>query len=153
LNKVPEEIPHEKGKLMKETLSFALIPRFLNPNKGFKDDAAKVERYTDLIVSDTTSFSLGHYVEYFIDFSAFGMMVFLLLYGFAGGLVYQFVISRTFYTQSILFTLPVTYVCLDIWGSFQADTIFLYGQTFFGTICHAILFIPLYRVIERLTKP
>ena len=152
LNKVPEEIPHENGKLIKSSLSFALIPRFINPNKGVKDDGAKVERYTDFIVSDTSSFSLGHYVEYFIDFKAFGMMVILFLYGVTGGAVAQFILSRTFYTQSILFALPVVYICLDKWGSFQADTVYLYGQTFFGTICHAILFIPLYRVIERLAR-
>ena len=153
LKKVPEEIPHENGELLKESLSFALIPRFLNPNKGVKDDGAKVEKYTDFTVSETSSFSLGHYVEYFIDFKAIGMMVILFLYGLAGGVVYRFVLSRTFYNQAILFALPVAYVCLDKWGSFQVDTIYLYGQTFFGTICHAILFIPLYRVIERLAKP
>jgi hypothetical protein len=117
-----------------------------------KDDGAKVEKYTDFMVGDAASFSLGHYVEYFIDFKAFGMMVVLFLYGLAGAAVYEFVISRAFYTQSILFALPVAYVCLDKWGSFQADTIYLYGQTFFGTICHAILFIPLYRAIDRLAQ-
>lgn len=152
LNKVPEEIPHENGELLKESLSFALIPRFLNPNKGVKDDGAKVEKYTNFIVSKTSSFSLGHYVEYFIDFKAIGMMVILFLYGLAGGAVYQFVLSRTFYNQAILFALPVAYVCLDKWGSFQADTVYLYGQTFFGTICHTILFIPLYRVIDRMAQ-
>lgn len=152
LNKVPEEIPHENGTLLKESLSFALIPRFLNPNKGVKDDGAKVEKYTDFKVSETASFSLGHYVEYYIDFKAIGMMVILFLYGLAGGAVYQFVLSRTFYTQAILFALPVAYVCLDKWGSFQTDTVYLYGQTFFGTICHTILFIPLYRVIDRVAQ-
>ena len=65
INKVPEEIDHEKGALLSSNLTFALIPRFLNPIKGVKDDGAKVEKYTGFMVSDSASFSLGHYVEYF----------------------------------------------------------------------------------------
>jgi len=152
LNKVPEEIPHENGKLLKESLSFALIPRFLNPNKGVKDDGAKVEKYTDFRVSETSSFSLGHYVEYYIDFKAIGMMVVLLIYGWVGGKIFKFIVSREFMTQSLLFALPIAYVSLDTWGQFQADTVYLYGQTFWGTLCHAVLFLPLYRVIDRLAK-
>jgi len=152
LNKVPEEMPHENGKLLKESLSFALIPRILNTNKGVKDDGAKVEKYTDFMVSDTSSFSLGHYVEYYIDFKAIGMMIVLLIYGWVGGRIFKFIVSREFMTQSLIFALPVVYVCLDKWGQFQTDTVFLYGQTFWGTLCHAVLFIPLYRVIDRLAK-
>ena len=152
LNKVPEEIPYENGKLLNKSLSFALIPRFLNPNKGVKDDGAKVEKYTDFMVSDTASFSLGHYVEYYIDFKALGMMIVLLIYGWVGGRIISFIVSREFMMQSLLFTIPIVYVCLDKWGQFQADTVFLYGQTFWGTLCHTVLFIPIYRVIDRLAK-
>ena len=64
---VPEEIPHEDGKLLKGNLSFALIPpRILNPNKGVKDDQWKVEYYTKRIISDNSSFSLGHFAEHYV---------------------------------------------------------------------------------------
>ena len=152
LNKVPSEINHENGRLLAESLSFALIPRFLYPNKGVKDDGAKVERYTDFRVSKTASFSLGHYVEYFIDFKALGMMVVLLMYGWVGGKILQFIVTREFIAQSVIFALPIAYVCLDKWGQFQADTVYAYGQTFWGSVCHAVLFIPIYRAIGRIAK-
>ena len=47
VGKVPEEIPHQRGSLTRESLEFSLIPRILNPNKGVKNDREKVERFTD----------------------------------------------------------------------------------------------------------
>ena len=34
--KVPLEIPHERGNLLKDNLSYSLVPRILNPSKGVK---------------------------------------------------------------------------------------------------------------------
>jgi len=152
LNKVPTEISHENGRLLSQSLSFAFIPRFLNPNKGVKDDGAKVERYTDFMVSDTSSFSLGHYVEYYIDFKAIGMMVVLVIYGVFGGTVINFLLSRKFLKEHVLFTYPIIFACLNQWGQFQADAVYIYGQTVWGTLCHAVLFIPIYRLIDRVVK-
>ena len=146
LTKVPSEIPHEGGTLLQENLSFALIPRFLNPNKGVKDDGAKVSKYTGFMVAASASFSLGHYVEYYIDFGQLGMILALLLYGVLGGWLYQKAGKGGTYNP--LFTLGVVYVVLAQWGSYQNDAIFVYGLTFFGGICHLFLFRPLYRTIE-----
>ena len=152
LNKVPEEIPHEGGSLLQESLSFALIPRILNSNKGVKDDGAKVEKYTDFRVSSTSSFSLGHYVEYFIDFGPLGMMLVLLIYGWIGGRVLTILVATNFTKASPIFLVAMGYVVLDKWGSFQADTVYLFGQTFFGLICHGFIFLPAYSAIQRLTS-
>ena len=146
LTKVPSEIPHEGGKLLQENLSFALIPRFLNPNKGVKDDSAKVTKYTGFMVASSASFSLGHYVEYYIDFGQFGLILALLLYGALGGWLYQKAGKGGKYNP--LFTVGVIYVVLAQWGSYQNDAIVVYGLTFFGCICHLFLFRPLYRAIE-----
>ena len=150
LNKVPYEVEFENGDLLKSNLSFALIPRILNPNKGVKDDGAKVEKYTGFMVSDTASFSLGHYVEYFIDFGKTGMLILLLLYGSLGGMAYQILIQSSKVNVIILF--GVLYIVLQSWGSFQNDAIWIYGTTFFGFICHVVVFRPIYSAIERLTK-
>lgn len=149
LKKVPHELEFENGHLLKSNLSFALIPRFLNPNKGVKDDGAKVEKYTGFMVSDNASFSLGHYVEYYVDFGRSGMMIILFVYGLLGGLTYRFFGHRSV-GHSILL-LGVLFVTLQNWGSFQNDAIWIYGNTFFGFICHAFIFRPIYKTIERLT--
>jgi hypothetical protein len=148
---VPELIPHERGALLKKSLSFALIPRFLNPNKGVKDDGAKVEKYANFMVSDTSSFSLGHYVEYYIDFGPLGMLLFLFFYGLAGATVYHFVFTRNLSELNGLLLFPVVYIVLSKWGAFQHDTVVVYAYTFFGLICHGWIFKPVYRYIERTT--
>lgn len=149
LNKVPNEVEFENGGLLISNLSFALIPRILNPNKGVKDDGEKVEKYTGFMVADTSSFSLGHYVEYFIDFGKTGMLILLLFYGAAGGLVYRLIIQLS--KVNVILIFGVLYVVLQSWGSFQNDAIWIYGTTFFGFICHVAVFKPIYATIERLT--
>lgn len=152
LNNVPEVIPHQKGELLRESLNFALIPRFINPNKGVKDDGAKTFKFTGFQVSENSSFSLGHYTEYFIDFGEGGMMMMLLFFGISGGKIYAFMQNRTNRGISSLAAIALVYICLDKWGTFQADTVYLYGQTFFGIICHGLLFIPIYQGIDRLAR-
>ncbi len=77
---VPSELPHEDGGLMAGNLSFALIPRILNPNKGVKNDQLKVEKYAKRVIADNASFSLGHFAEHYVDYGPRGMWLSLLLF-------------------------------------------------------------------------
>ena len=149
LNRVPGQIEHTEGNLTKSNLSFALIPRFLNPNKGVKNDGATVEEYAGFMVSDAASFSLGHYTEYFIDFGSSGMMLALLFFGIAGGLIYQIASKSRITGLNPLLFYALGFVVMEKWGSFQNDAIFVYGLTFFGALCHLFIFLPLYRIIIR----
>ena len=144
LNRVPTDMPHEGGSLLAQNLTFSLIPRFLNPNKGVKDDGSKVEKYTGFMVSSHSSFSLGHYVEHYIDFGKGGMLMFLFLYGIIGGFLFYLIWTRLSILQNSLFSIAITYVCLSKWGSFQNDSLVIYGMTFFGVLCHVFLFRPFY---------
>ena len=150
LNKVPHEIEFERGGLLQSNLSFALIPRFLNPGKGVKDDGAKVKKYTGFMVADTASFSLGHYVEYFIDYGKFGMLVLLLFYGVIGGGIYKFIIKKSNVNGVLIF--GMSYVILQNWGSFQNDAIWIYGTTVFGFLCHFFAFRTVYSAIEKVAN-
>ena len=147
LNNVPQNLPHENGGLLKKNLSFALIPRFLNPNKGIKDDSAKLTKYTGFMVGENASFSLGHYTEYFIDFGQFGMMIALFGFGLTGGRLFLFVSERGSRFMPMVATSILAYVVLSKWGTFQGDAIYVYGRTFFGTICHCFVFVPIYKFI------
>ena len=96
-------IPYENGQLLKDNLTFALVPRILNANKGVKDDKVKVEKYTNFNfgLNSISSFSLGHYCEAYIDWGPIGMMIHLLIYGLVGGWLWHRVKKRYSHDQSI----------------------------------------------------
>ena len=147
--KVPIEIEHEKGQLLASNLEFALIPRFLSPNKGVKDDKAKVEKYTDFYFGTYggSSFSLGHYCEAYIDWGRWGMALQLFIYGLLGGGLYILVIWRTSAFNPLL-TLGILWVCMKPWGTFQQDMVVVTGTMFWGSICYLIIFFPFYRLMN-----
>jgi len=148
--KVPTEIKHEKGQLLASNLEFALIPRFLSPNKGLKDDKAKVEKYTDFFFGTYggSSFSLGHYCEAYIDWGRWGMALQLFIYGLIGGGLYMLSMWRTSALNPLL-ALGILWVCMKPWGTFQQDMITLTGTVFWGSVCHLLIFFPLYRWANR----
>jgi|GEM_PF-668817 len=127
---VPAEIPHEDGGLMAGNLSFALIPRILNPNKGVKNDQWKVEKYAKRIVADNASFSLGHFAEHYVDYGPRGMWFSLLLFGVALGLVTLLFLRPSLVPGCDLIYLFLT---LSLAFSYQADAIKIYGQVVWGS--------------------
>ena len=151
LKRVPTQIEHQDGKLFASNASYALLPRILNPNKGTKNDGAKVEKYTGFMVSEHASFSLGHYVEHYIDFGKLGCILFLVLYGLVGGTIYRLVMSRQASLNPIL-AFAIAFVVLQNWGSYQNDSVWIYGTTFFGLICHLWLFRPFYAWLQKFTQ-
>lgn len=153
VEKVPSTIPHEQGKLIQSNLEFALIPRFLAPNKGRKDDKAKVEKYTDFYFGEYggSSFSLGHYCEAYIDWGRYGMLIQLFLFGVIGGGLFLIAMARTSALNPLL-SLGILWVCMKPWGTFQQDMITMSGQVFWGSICQLIVFFPFYRWINAWIK-
>ena len=154
VTKVPDEIPHQNGALLSESLSFALIPRFLNPNKGVKSDREKVERFTDSYFGgerNISSFSLGHYCEAYIDWGPNGMMVHLFIYGLLGGLLIVITTKRTRKLNPII-AFGILWVVLTPWGTFQQDMTTISGKVVWGSICHLLIFFPLYRWVDRFVQ-
>ena len=150
VKKVPSEIPHENGSLLAESLSYSLVPRILNPDKGFKNDRAKVERYTDYYfgANSFSSFSLGHYCEAYIDWGPIGMMIHLFVYGLIGAGLVILTLKRSITINPVI-TAGILWVVLTPWGTFQQDMVTVSGQVFWGTLCHLFLFTWFYRFIHR----
>lgn len=150
VRKVPAEIPHENGQLLTESLSFAFIPRILNPDKGVKNDRLKVERYTDYYfgASSFSSFSLGHYCEAYIDWGPVWMMLHLFIYGLLGALLIRISIARMAIINPIV-AMGILWVIILPWGTFQQDMVVVAGKTTWGAMCHLVLFWPLYKVLNR----
>ena len=153
VDKVPTYIPHENGALLSESLTFALVPRLLAPNKGIKNDRAKVERYTDYYFGENSfsSFSLGHYCEAYIDWGPFGMMLHLFVYGLTGGLLVRMARRRSKGLNPLL-GLGLLWAVMYHWGTFQQDMVTVVGRTCWGAFCQLLLFFPLYRWLNSATQ-
>ena len=136
--------------MLAESLSYSLVPRILNPDKGFKNDRAKVERYTDyyFCANSFSSFSLGHYCEAYIDWGPIGMMIHLFVYGLIGAGLVILTLKRSITINPVI-TAGILWVVLTPWGTFQQDMVTVSGQVFWGTICHLFLFTWFYRFIHR----
>ena len=149
VKKVPTEIPHEQGKLLEESLNFSLVPRIISPNKGFKNDRAKVERYTDYYfgANSFSSFSLGHYCEAYIDWGPFGMMIQMIVYALLG-IVLISLLHKQYYHMNPLLYCGLLWVLLQPWGTFQQDMVTVSGTIFWGSVCHLLIFKPLYTFLN-----
>ena len=129
ISKVPEEIPFQRGSLLEESASFALIPRILNPNKGVKNDREKVERFTDFYFGSNSfsSFSLGHYCEAYIDWGPHWMHLHLFLYGLLGASMLRLSTLRTQHLHPLI-RWGVAFAVLSGWGTFQQDMVTVLGR-------------------------
>jgi hypothetical protein len=97
---VPTHIAYENGRLWREAVGRALVPRLLNPSKGVIDDSERTTYYTGNRVAgaeEGASISLGYLAESYIDFGPAGMMAPLFLWGLFAGWVYRVLIRSTRY--------------------------------------------------------
>jgi hypothetical protein len=135
VERVPHSIPFQEGGLMQDNLEFALIPRFLNPNKGVKNDQWKVERFAGVDIADNASFSLGRYAEWYVDYGR-GMLLCGLLFGAVGGWLI-WVIHRRATSLAASWLDPIfLMLALQNFCSYQSDEIVVYGQTFWAMVVY-----------------
>lgn len=142
---VPDRLPHEHGDLLLENLSFALLPRVLNPDKGEKNDRLKVEKYTTYNFGENSfsSFSLGHYCEAYIDWGWVGGLIQLLLYGLLGAFLVKATYRRFNKLNSVLM-LSILFCVINPWGTMQQDFITMFGRVTWNTLCQLFVFYPIY---------
>ena len=76
------------------------------------------------------------------------MMVHLFIYGLIGGLLMVITTNRTSRLNPIL-AFGVLWVVLTPWGTFQQDMTTISGKVVWGSICHLLIFFPLYRWTDR----
>lgn len=134
VERVPHELPYERGELLRSNLEFSLVPRILNPNKGYKNDQWKVERFANVPIADSSSFSLGRYAEWYVDFGSF-MLLMALIMGALGGWIVRFV-SRNDKSKSRLLDVVFLVLLLQNFCSYQLDEIVIYGQTFWALVVY-----------------
>jgi hypothetical protein len=151
---VPQQVDHRRGSLLIENLTFALIPRFLNPKKGIKNDLAKVEEFTDYRFGENpyASFSLGHYCEAYIDWGPWGSIPHLFVFGLVGAALVGLTMKLRPDVHPVL-VWSILFVVMTPWGTMQQDAITVFGKVFWNTLCQLVLFKPLYTWVSRFIAP
>lgn len=137
---VPEYKPHQNGNLWLSNATFALVPRFLNPNKGIKDDSQKVMEYTNLSVAskqEGASISLGYFGDCYIDFGYWGMMPFLTFWGWLIGASFYYLYNQL--KSLYLFKYAYLNVVFYNFYSFETDGAVVVGILVLNTIYYFII--------------
>ena len=97
----------------------------------------KLEYYTKRIISDNSSFSLGHFAEHYVDFGPLGMVFSLFIFGIFGAILsFQFTRGQGLIAAVDLIAL---FSILSLYVSFQADAIKIYGQCFWGAVVYLVI--------------
>jgi hypothetical protein len=87
---VPIFLPHENGKILKQSVFHILMPRIFFPNKGAIDDSDHLNKYTGLYFANASkgvSFSLGYVGDFYIDFGLPAMLIPIFLFGILIGFI------------------------------------------------------------------
>jgi hypothetical protein len=93
LTQVPQNIPHQDGRLLLEAVQHVAVPRALYPDKApLVPDTIVTETYTGLYLAGEgggTSISMGYMADSYIDFGRFGMFAAIFAWGVLLGWVYR----------------------------------------------------------------
>lgn len=135
LERVPSEIPHQRGDLLTSNLRFALAPRILFPDKGIKNDQLKVEKFAGVEIANNASFSLGRYVEWYVDFG-YGMLLVGALFGWIGAQIIRFVQYKRHSPFLEIINPIFLFLVMQTFCSFQSDEIVITGQTFWALLVY-----------------
>jgi hypothetical protein len=90
----PEMESFAKGKTIVNSFFGALVPRFLNPNKGEVGGRQDYKRYTGLELWGSTSMELGYAGEMYINFGPKWGLVAIGIYGLILGLGFRWLYLR-----------------------------------------------------------
>ena len=150
MDRVPEYMPHEFGKVWWENITYVVTPRILFPDKPIFDATIKTNKYTGMHFSGNqkgASFSLGYFTDSYIDFGFIGMYIPLIL--LAGFIV---IIYRTFYKMkklNILFRYALINVALYEFFAFESDGLYLFGRLLILYLAFSVLGRTIFPPLQR----
>ena len=131
MDHVPEKVPYQEGDNWMESISFALTPRFFNPNKARYDASIKATKYTGIAYlreGSGVSFSLGYFADSYVDFGYYGMFIPLALIGLLYGIVYFYFLKKS--SNNFLFNYAVVGALFMEFNALELDSTFLSGRLF-----------------------
>ena len=129
MDRVPDLLPHEYGKVWWENISFVLMPRLFFPDKPIYEATVKTNKYTGFRYAgfkQGTSYSLGYFADSYIDFGYAGMFMPLVLIALYVVWIYRGLYG--FQNINILFRYAIINTALINFTTFEADGLFLFGR-------------------------
>jgi len=96
LGRIPSEVPHEEGTLLRGSLMHIFTPRLFFPEKpGLPSDSWMVRTYAGINVAggegNLTNIALGYLVENYIDFGIPYMFLPVFILGAIAAIMYRFI--------------------------------------------------------------
>ncbi len=135
LERVPEIIPFQNGANWLGNIQFATTPRFLNPDKSTLDNSAKATKYTGInyaTAKQGSSFSLGYFAEFYIDYGTYFMMPMLLVLGYVFSRVYKYFMTKP--SANPIYNYSIAGAFFFEFSNFEMDGTFLTGRFFASTV-------------------
>lgn len=94
---VPNMEPHARGETLMVAARAALLPRFIDPEKGAAGGQANMERYAGIVLNERTSMNLGYAGEMYVNFGMTGGAFACGGYALAFGLFFRWIFRRAMY--------------------------------------------------------
>lgn len=139
LERVPDIIPYQNGTNWLTNIEYATTPRFLNPDKPTIDNSLKATKYTGIQYATArqgTSFSLGYFAEFYVDFGSYLMMPMLMLLGLLYAKIYKFFLTKAsdnpVYNYSIVGAFFFEFYAFELDGTYLTGRLFASCVTFFA---------------------
>jgi hypothetical protein len=140
MDRVPDILPYEDGKVWSDNISYVLEPRLLFPDKPIYDATVKTVKYTGIRYAGQkkgASFSLGYFADSYIDFGYVGMFVPLAIIGLALAGIYRLFMGLG--KINMLFRYAIINVVFYEFCVFEADGLFLFGRLVLLTLVYYIM--------------
>lgn len=136
---VPDQIPHENGKVLQQSISHILMPRLFFPNKPILEDSKHLSKYTGIYFpsyAEGVSFSLGYVGDFYIDFGPWGMLIGIFLFGYLLGTIFLAIHNTSI---NALWSIGAFSAAFDLLYKFENSQIKFLGNSIYFLIVFLLL--------------
>ena len=107
---MPEKQPFFEGETIKDAISAAVLPRFLNPSKKKAGGQENFRRFTGLDIGDGTSMGISVIGEAYGNYGRNGGIIFMGVWGFVLVLFWRFILKKAQQNILLLAFLPLIFL-------------------------------------------
>lgn len=140
MDHVPSVVPYQDGANWWASISFALTPRFFNPDKPMYEASKKATKYTGINYlgsAQGVSFSLGYFADGYVDFGYFGMFIPLFFIGLAYGISYFYFLRHS--STNLVFNYAVVGALFMEFNALEMDSTYFAGRFFSDLLTFFVL--------------